>query len=372
MGAGPLDLAFTISADPSQAQAALAELKASNVAGAADISSRWLQAMNAMTRPADIALGAIGGLSKAHVELTDRVAELSRALLDEDRALEVGDHNREEEARYWLEATKVINKDALRDQQEMYKEMEEKGRRAFENLKQKSQELRQEFILQHTALRLLAADGYGGLIPAFQAAAASLDDFRNLSLNALNAFEQAMGSSIAMALVYEKSIGAAMASALKATLASLSAEAYVQAIKATALGFLRLAEYDFPAAAQAFESAGLWAAVGTAAGVAGRAVPSTAAERRASPGFGGLVLGRGAEVTGPGTAPLAAGVPPLRRAAGSGGQAVTVIFQGPVYGGKAGLDELIGHISDAVDRRDVRLSATTIKDTTLTRDSFNG
>jgi hypothetical protein len=360
MGAGPLDLAFTISADPSQAQAALAELKASNVAGAADISSRWLQAMNAMTRPADIALGAIGGLSKAHVELTDRVAELSRALLDEDRALEVGDHNREEEARYWLEATKVINKDALRDQQEMYKEMEEKGRRAFENLKQKSQELRQEFILQHTALRLLAADGYGGLIPAFQAAAASLDDFRNLSLNALNAFEQAMGSSMAMA------------SALKATLASLSAEAYVQAIKATALGFLRLAEYDFPAAAQAFESAGLWAAVGTAAGVAGRAVPSTAAERRASPGFGGLVLGRGAEVTGPGTAPLAAGVPPLRRAAGSGGQAVTVIFQGPVYGGKAGLDELIGHISDAVDRRDVRLSATTIKDTTLTRDSFNG
>jgi hypothetical protein len=240
---------------------------------------------------------------------------------------------------------------------------------AFENLKQKSQELRQEFILQHTALKLLATDGYGELVPAFQGAAASLDDFRILSLDALGAFERAMGSSIAQAVVYSKSIGEAMASALKSTMATLSAEAVVQAIKATALGFMLLAEWDFPAAASAFESAAIWGTLGGAAVLAGRAIPGGGAARGVGGRYGAGEYGRGIWRTAPaeGGAPMAAGVPPKLRGGG-----VTVVFQGPVYGGKAGLDELIGHISDAVERRDVRLSATTIKDSTLTRDSMNG
>jgi hypothetical protein len=251
-------------------------------------------------------------------------------------------------------------------------EITEACRRAelqIRQLKERSRELREEWILERTQLRMLSDDSYNLFVPAFQAAGATMENFRSLGMNALNEFENAMGSSIAQAIVYEKSIGAAMASALKATLASLSAEALVQAIKATALGFLRLAEHDYAAASQAFTSAGIWATVGGVAAIAGRALPSTGAERGATPGFGGLVVGApggvGAVVRAGGPSPLAAG-------AGRPPQGVTVIFQGPIYGGKAGLDELIGHISDAVDRRDVRLSATTIKDATLTRDSFNG
>ena len=40
-------------------------------------------------------------------------------------------------------------------------------------------------------------------------------------------------------------------------------------------------------------------------------------------------------------------------------QTVQVIFQGPVYGGQAGVDELVRHISQAVTERDVNLVAYT-------------
>jgi hypothetical protein len=39
---------------------------------------------------------------------------------------------------------------------------------------------------------------------------------------------------------------------------------------------------------------------------------------------------------------------------------VQVIFQGPVYGGQAGVDELVRHISKAVMERDVNLVAYTV------------
>jgi hypothetical protein len=47
---------------------------------------------------------------------------------------------------------------------------------------------------------------------------------------------------------------------------------------------------------------------------------------------------------------------------------VTVIFQGPVYGGKAGLDELIDNISQAVDQRGNTLVASQVKDLSLARE----
>jgi len=39
---------------------------------------------------------------------------------------------------------------------------------------------------------------------------------------------------------------------------------------------------------------------------------------------------------------------------------VQIIFQGPVYGGQAGIDELVRHISEAVTERDVNLVAYTV------------
>jgi len=56
-------------------------------------------------------------------------------------------------------------------------------------------------------------------------------------------------------------------------------------------------------------------------------------------------------VTGPGT--KAAETSPAQTT-------VQVIFQGPVYGGQAGIDELVRHISRAVTERDVNLVAYTV------------
>ena len=52
-------------------------------------------------------------------------------------------------------------------------------------------------------------------------------------------------------------------------------------------------------------------------------------------------------------------------AAGASGQSaaqkpVQIIFQGPVYGGQAGIDELVRHITQAVTERDVNLVAYTV------------
>jgi hypothetical protein len=70
-----LGLLFEISADPAKAQAALAELKASTVAESTEISNVWGSAMNAVTGPAGIALGAVVGLGGGMLELANKAAE---------------------------------------------------------------------------------------------------------------------------------------------------------------------------------------------------------------------------------------------------------------------------------------------------------
>jgi hypothetical protein len=113
----------------------------------------------------------------------------------------------------------------------------------------------------------------GELPPALQAAAASLQNLGLVSEVAFANLEQGFASSLAAAMVYGTSFGASMDMVLKQLAASISAEAGLQAVKATALGFLRMAELDFPAAAAAFESAAEWGVVGGAAGIAGGAIP---------------------------------------------------------------------------------------------------
>lgn len=83
----------------------------------------------------------------------------------------------------------------------------------------------------------------------------------------------AMGQGVARAAVYGSSIGQAMEDAAKATVESIAARALTQALYSTALGLLLLAELDFPAAAQAFEAAALFGAIGSAAAAAGAAIP---------------------------------------------------------------------------------------------------
>lgn len=127
-------------------------------------------------------------------------------------------------------------------------------------------------------------------------------------------FSQAMGKNIAMAIVYGNSIGQAVEKALKATIASIAAEAMVRGLFATGLGLLDLALGDFTAAAQAFEAAAVFGAVGGAAAAVGAAIPggghATARGRSAAGGYGrgsGSAQEAGAPTAGSPLAPGAQG-----------------------------------------------------------------
>lgn len=76
-----LGMLFEISADPTKAEAALAELKASTVAESAEISSVWSSAMDAITGPAGLALGAVVGLGGGMLEMANKAAEAGEKVL---------------------------------------------------------------------------------------------------------------------------------------------------------------------------------------------------------------------------------------------------------------------------------------------------
>jgi hypothetical protein len=97
-------------------------------------------------------------------------------------------------------------------------------------------------------------------------------------------FEEGMGRNIAQAAAYGKSIRQAAMEAARATVESIAAKALVEAIYATALGFLDLAEYNFGAAAQAFEAAAIFGAVGAAAATVGAVIPAGIGHRPPSGG----------------------------------------------------------------------------------------
>jgi len=190
--------------------------------------------------------------------------------------------------------------------------------------------------------------------------------FLNLEVFGGQAFmglSQAMGRSIADAIVYEKSIGAAMAAALKSTLASIAGEAMVKAIQATALGFYLLAIQDYSGAGKAFTSAALYGTIGGVAAAVGAAIPGGGTQNAtaaASPG-GAVASAAGATGTAPALAPGAA-------SATASGQAKeptppqTVIVHLNYYGDYLALpqagDHLARVINDAVTQRDVQLVAT--------------
>jgi hypothetical protein len=163
-------------------------------------------------------------------------------------------------------------------------------------------------------------------------------------------FDSALGMNIANAIIWQKSIGEAFRKAALQAVGAIAQEAIVRAIYSTALGFYLLAIQDYRGAALAFKSAAMYGAVGGAAALAGRALAGADIEQAQ----------RGS-LTRPGeVAPtyIASGKP----ATGAAGEQKTiqVIFQGPVYGGQAGIDELVRHISQAVTERDVNLVAYTV------------
>ena len=89
---------------------------------------------------------------------------------------------------------------------------------------------------------------------------------------AFDSLARGMGSNIASAIVYQQSIGKAMQSALASVLESIAAQCIAYAIYAVALGFLRIAQYDYVAAAAAFKSAAMFGVAGMAAAAIGSVI----------------------------------------------------------------------------------------------------
>jgi hypothetical protein len=152
-------------------------------------------------------------------------------------------------------------------------------------------------------------------------------------------FNSALGSNIANAVIWQRSIGEAFRKAALQAVGAIAQEALVRAIYSTALGFYLLAVQDYRGAAAAFKSAAIYGAVGGAAALAGRA----SVRRPGEVAPAAIVSGRGVSST-----------------EASQQTTVQVIFQGPVYGGQAGIDELVRHVSQAVTERDVNLTAYTV------------
>ncbi len=164
-------------------------------------------------------------------------------------------------------------------------------------------------------------------------------------------FDSALGANIANAVTWQKTIGEAFRKAALQAVSSIAQEALVRAIYATALGFYLLAIQDYRGAVMAFKSAATFGLIGGAAALAGRALAGPDV-REAE---------QGATVRQPGAvAPdyLISGK--SSSAPASSQPALQVIFQGPVYGGQRGIDELVNAINQAVDQRGKKLVATRI------------
>jgi hypothetical protein len=171
------------------------------------------------------------------------------------------------------------------------------------------------------------------------------------SQRAFGSFSQAMGQNIAQAIVYKKSIGEAIQSAVASTLEGLAAESIMWAVYSTGLGFVRLAQYDYTGAAEAFKAAAVFGTVGVTAAVAGRMIaPSDSSSSSTSVDSSSASGSSSSSSSSSSTS-------------GSGHGAVTVIVQGHIIG-RSGIDELTEIINEAVKDRDVKLVATAVKQTT--------
>lgn len=108
------------------------------------------------------------------------------------------------------------------------------------------------------------------------------NELKDVGHQAFESLAQGMGQNIAQAVVYSTSIGEAMRSALASTLESIAARCLVEALYASGLGFLRLAEHDVAGASAAFTAAAVFGSVGVAAAITGRAIAPSQSSSSAS------------------------------------------------------------------------------------------
>jgi len=200
-----------------------------------------------------------------------------------------------------------------------------------------------------------------GFSTQMSTATVAMTAFGNAAQSGFETFAAGMAKGIANSVVYSASIGEAMDKALKATLASITAESLVRAIFNTGLGFYYLAIQAYDQAAQAFEAAAVFTSVAGAAGALGRAIPggatigATIGARSLDRGVGFGV--QGSQSSGPGAQGLvgitAGAMAPGAVGAGPSGNGVILI------NGEADFQEwAIGQLNQGTSRG-LTLNATT-------------
>jgi len=138
-------------------------------------------------------------------------------------------------------------------------------------------------------------------------------------------FAVCLGRNISAALVYSQSMSQALDRTLKSTTASIAAEAIVQALRASALGFYLLAVGDAPGAASAFESAAVWGSIGgVAAGIGANVSAGGVSVRNGASARYGAGYGAGSGAGG--NVGAGAGVLALGAAARPGGNLTVAIM----------------------------------------------
>lgn len=111
---------------------------------------------------------------------------------------------------------------------------------------------------KHTQLFQLWQKGAPTAAEAYQGA-------MNIAEQGLDRLGKAAQNAFASAIMGQESLGVALAKATEQTLANLASQAIVQALFYTAMGFAKLAVYDFGGAQNAFTAAAIYGAVGGAA-----------------------------------------------------------------------------------------------------------
>jgi hypothetical protein len=184
------------------------------------------------------------------------------------------------------------------------------------------------------------ANGAHGALAQVQLA---LQEFKQVGQEAWGELSNAMGRSIAQAILYKENIGKAMEQALKSTLVSLAGQALSYTIFDVGLGLMDLALGMDAKAALAFAAAEQMGIVAALTGGLGMAIPGGG-----SAGGAGSAQGRAGSASSsgmPGSAPL------------TQGPSVHVQIMGNLVGW-SNIDELTQAINDAVLNRDVQLTAT--------------
>jgi hypothetical protein len=180
----------------------------------------------------------------------------------------------------------------------------------------------------------------------------SLENLKETAQAAFGELAKGEAGSIMSAVVYGKSIKAAMEEATKAVLTSVSEQAGVKAIESLAWAALDFAVGDFPGSAEALVAAALFGSLAAATAVAGRAIPN------AQGGSGGAGGGGGADRSGSGSGGSSGSRGPMQgTAADMGGSHTTVNVYGHVYG-PGGVGQLISDVNDAVLNSGHTLTAT--------------